>query len=147
MHEAYIRLVGANEVQHWDSCRHFFAAAAEAMRRILIERARKRSAKCGGMVSRDDVDIDRLCTRMTSEELIDLDAALNELVQDHPEKARLVTLRYFGGFNVEQCCEILQISRATAHRYWGFARAWLLLRMTEGAPSSESQNLKNDGQA
>ena len=112
VHEAYIRLVGANEVQHWDSCRHFFAAAAEAMRRILIERARrKRSAKCGGMVSRDDVDVDRLCTRMTSEELIDLDAALNELAQDHPEKARLVTLRYFGGFNVEQCCEILQISR------------------------------------
>lgn len=118
------------------------------MRRILIERARrKRSAKRGGMVSRDDVDVDSLCTHMASEELIDLDTPLNKFAQDHPEKARLVTLRYFGGFNVEQCCEIPQISRATAHRYWGFARAWLLLRMTEGAPSSESPNLKNDGQA
>lgn len=128
VHEAYIRLVGA-ENQDWDSRGHFFAAAAEAMRRILIDNARrKKSLKYGGdrrridldeAVPADDVDIPLI-------ELLALDEALERLSKKDKVKADLVKLRYFAGLTIGQTAEILGISATTAKRYWAYARAWLL---------------------
>ncbi len=132
VHEAYLRLVGAEKAQHWDSRGHFFAAAAQAMRRILVENARrKQRAKHGGEFERVEIEIADLPTRMRSEDLIALDEALEKLQRQDPLKARLVTLRYFGGMTIEQASEVLDISRVTAHRYWTFARAWLHRQITE----------------
>jgi RNA polymerase sigma factor (TIGR02999 family) len=126
VHEAYVRLVDVDQAQHWDSRGHFFAAAAEAMRRVLIDAARRRaSQKHGGAHQRVETELDDLATRMTAQELISLDEALNELAAVAPERAKLVTLRYFGGMTIEQAAETLGISRVTAHRYWQFAKAWL----------------------
>ena len=134
VHEAYLRLVDVDTVQHWNSRGHFFAAAAEAMRRILVENARrKKRRKHGGDRERVETDPDSLPTRMSSEELLALDEALEELRQQDPVKAQLVTLRYFGGMTIEQAAEALGISRVTAHRYWTYARAWLHQRITGGA--------------
>ena len=126
VHEAYIRLVDTEKVQHWNSRGHFFAAAAEAMRRILIENARrKRRTKHGGGMERVEIEMSDLPTRMSGDELIALDAALEKLSRHDPVKAQLVTLRYFGGMTIEQASELLNISRVTDHRYWTYARAWL----------------------
>src|SRR3982074_241405 len=98
VHEAYVRLVDVDKCQRWDSCGHFFAAAAEAMRRILVENARrKQRIKHGGQLERVEIEIADLPTRMAPEELIALNEALEKLAQEDPLKARLVTLRYFGG--------------------------------------------------
>jgi RNA polymerase sigma factor (TIGR02999 family) len=136
VHEAYLRLVDVDRAQHWNSRGHFFKAAAEAMRRILVENARrKKRVKHGGDRERIDIDIASLPTRMTSDELLALEEALELLKQHDPVKAELVTLRYFGGMTIEQASEVLKISRVTAHRYWTYARAWLHQRITEaGAP-------------
>lgn len=126
VHEAYVRLVDVKLAQHWDSRGHFFAAAAEAMRRILVERARrKQRLKHGG--GRVPVDLDAVCvlTESPSEELLALDEALAKLAIEEPVKAELVKLRYFAGFSVEEAADLLGISRATAKRYWAYARAWL----------------------
>lgn len=132
VHEAYLRLVGAETAQHWNSRGHFFGAAAEAIRRILIENARRKNRiKHGGDLQRVDMELIELPTRMTSDELISLDAALEELKAEDPVKAQLVTLRYFGGMMIEEASELLGISRVTAHRYWEYARAWLRQRMTQ----------------
>jgi RNA polymerase sigma factor (TIGR02999 family) len=126
VHEAYLRLVDVEKAQKWDGRGHFFAAAAEAMRRILIENARRRSrAKRGGQWEQIEFDIANLQTRMKPDELLDLDEALREFEQHDPEKAKLVKLRYFAGMTIEQAAEILDISRVTAHRHWTYARAWL----------------------
>jgi RNA polymerase sigma factor (TIGR02999 family) len=126
VHEAYIRLVDVDKAQHWNSRGHFFAAAAEAMRRILVENARrKQRIQHGGRCARVEVDVADLPTHMPVEELIALDDALEQLRQEDPVKAQLVTLRYFGGLTIEQASEVLKISRVTAYRYWTFARAWL----------------------
>jgi RNA polymerase sigma factor (TIGR02999 family) len=136
VHEAYLRLVGDERAGNWDSRGHFFAAAAEAMRRILVENARrKKRVKHGGGLERVDVEIASLPTRLDSDDLIALDDALEELGRHDPTKARLVTLRYFGGMTVDQAADALQISRVTAHRYWIYARAWLHRRI---APTDES---------
>jgi RNA polymerase sigma factor (TIGR02999 family) len=136
VHEAYLRLVKAEDRQGWDSQGHFFSAAAESMRRILIENARrKQRAKHGGGYHRAELELASLPTRMASEDLIVLDEALEKLSQIEPLKARLVTLRYFGGMTIEQACKVLNISRVTAHRYWTHARAWLHQEMT-GSDSS-----------
>jgi RNA polymerase sigma factor (TIGR02999 family) len=133
VHEAYLRLVDGEQAQHWDSRGHFFAAAAEAMRRILVESARrKKRAKHGGDRERVEIEMDNLPTRMSSEELVALDEALEKLKDHDPVKAQLVTLRYFGGLTIEQASEVLHISRITAHRYWTYARAWLHRQMTGG---------------
>lgn len=130
VHEAYLRLVKAEKTQNWDNRGHFFAAAAEAMRRILVENARrKRSLKYGRGLKRAEVEIAEPPTRIASEELIDLDEALRELSLEDPIKAKLVTLRYFGGMTIEQAAEALDISRVTAYRYWRFSRAWLHRRL------------------
>ena len=133
VHDAYLRLVDVSHPQDWNGRGHFFAAAAEAMRRILIENARRKSrGKHGGGLDRvelDDIAVESLPTRMSCDELIALDEALEELSRQDPVKGRLVTLRYFGGMSVEQASDVLGISRVTAHRYWTYARAWLYQRV------------------
>jgi RNA polymerase sigma factor (TIGR02999 family) len=134
VHEAYLRLVDGEE-RAWDSRGHFFAAAAEAMRRIVVETARrKQRAKHGGGRERVEVELADLPTRLPPDELLSLDEALGRLEQLDPVKARLVTLRYFAGMTIEKAAEALNISRVTAHRYWTFARAWLHQQMTGGQP-------------
>jgi RNA polymerase sigma factor (TIGR02999 family) len=131
VHEAYVRLVGSGEAavgreQRWDSRGHFFAAAAEAMRRILIDRARgKHSAKRGGGRRRIDVDAIDLATQATPDQLLAVDEALAKLAREDPAAARLVELRYFAGLTVEEAGKALGISTATAYRHWKYARAWL----------------------
>jgi RNA polymerase sigma factor (TIGR02999 family) len=137
VHEAYLRLVDSDQPQRWDGRGHFFAAAAEAMRRILVENARrKKRIKHGGGRERVELESVDLPTRMTSDELLALDDALTRLEAHDPEKARLVSLRYFAGLTIEEAAETLGISRTTAHRHWTYARAWLHRQMTEpGEPA------------
>ena len=129
VHEAYIRLVG-KEAQNWQSRRHFFVAAAEAMRRILIENARRKmSLKSGGARKRVDFDEAVMAPHSdpyTANDLIALDEALQRLAKKDKVKADLVKLRYFAGLTIEQTAEFLGISTATAKRYWTYARAWLI---------------------
>jgi RNA polymerase sigma factor (TIGR02999 family) len=133
VHEAYIRLVEA-ECQNWNSRNHFFMSAAEAMRRILIENARrKKSLKYGGEHRRVGLDNADVPVEESPEELDALDKALVELAAEDDTKADLVKLRYFAGLNIDQAAEILGISRATAIRHWSFARAWLFHRIKTGS--------------
>ena len=127
VHEAYVRMVNvdADDEQRWKHRGHFFAAAAEAMRRILVEQARrKRSVKHGGEYLRVDMD-DRLVCSVPTEQLLAIDESLDRLHQEDPEKAQLVKLRFFAGLSIEEAAETLGISRATATRHWTYARAWL----------------------
>jgi RNA polymerase sigma factor (TIGR02999 family) len=134
VHEAYLRLVGGGDRQ-WDSRGHFFAAAAEAMRRIVVEVARRKNrVKHGGRRERVDVELVDLPTRLPPDDILALDEALVRLERLDPVKARLVTLRYFAGMTIEQAAEVLDIARVTAHRYWTFARAWLHQQLTGGEP-------------
>ena len=133
VHEVYMRLVIPEQQKQWDSVGHFFAAAAEAMRRILVENARRKGRqKRGGDVRRVPLDVDHASTIMLDDELIALDEALNEFARDEPLKAQLVVLRFFGGMTIEQCAEILGMSRTTATRHWAYARAWLFRRLSDG---------------
>jgi RNA polymerase sigma factor (TIGR02999 family) len=129
VHEAYLRLVNVEKVQNWNNRGHFFAAAAEAMRRILVDSARrKKRTKHGGDRDRVEIELAKLPTGQThfdADELLALEEALEKLHEHDPVKAKLVTLRYFGGMTIEQAAEVLNISRVTAHRYWTYARAWL----------------------
>ncbi len=128
VHEAYMRVVGSNdEAANWDSRGHFFGAAAEAMRRILIESARRRkSLKRGGdRKSCSIADVDAVVDAANVDELLDLDAALGKLAVDEPELAKLVELRYFAGLSVDESAAALGISARTVKRNWAFARAWL----------------------
>jgi RNA polymerase sigma factor (TIGR02999 family) len=121
-----LRLVGQGEEQHWDSRGHFFAAAAEAMRRILVENARrKRAGKHGGQLRRRDIEVDRLEGPKHAEEILAVHEALDKLARANPPVAQLVNLRYFGGMTLEEAANVLQVSVRTAHRYWDYARAWL----------------------
>jgi RNA polymerase sigma factor (TIGR02999 family) len=132
VHEAYLRLVGAED-PGWNSRGHFFAAAAEAMRRILVEHARRKGrTRHGGEAERVEIELAALPTRMAAEELVALNDALEELERQDPRKARLVTLRYFGGMTLEEAAAALGVSRVTAHRDWTFARAWLRDRTAGG---------------
>jgi len=125
VHEAYLRLVGA-EYQNWDGRGHFFTAAAEAMRRILIENARrKKSLKCGGDRQKIDLDGVNPAIEAPSEDLLALNEALEKFSGKDQAKADLVKLRYFAGLTFEQAAEIMDISVITAKRYWAYARAWL----------------------
>jgi RNA polymerase sigma factor (TIGR02999 family) len=138
VHEAYIRLVGP-EAQGWDSRGHFFAAAAEAMRRILIENARRRKrCKHGGAHERVEMQDADLAVEGPPDDLIALDEALTKLAREDPIVADLVKMRYFAGLTLEQAAEILGIARRTADRHWAYARAWLHREITKtdtpGAP-------------
>jgi RNA polymerase sigma factor (TIGR02999 family) len=133
VHEAYLRLVGGNSPQHWNGRGHFFMAAAEAMRRILVERARRRRRiKHGGHWHRQDLDMALVGESSPSVDLLALNDALDKLAGQHPAKAELVKLRYFAGFTVSEAAQALGISVATAERHWAFARGWLFAEMTEG---------------
>jgi len=131
VHEAYIRLVGA-ESHNWSSRGHFFAAAAEAMRRILIDNARrKQRQKHGGDRQRVGLDDADIAIEEPSTNLITLDEALTKLAKEDPVVADLVKLRYFAGLTLSQIAEIIGISRRTADRYWAYARAWLYQEITK----------------
>jgi RNA polymerase sigma factor (TIGR02999 family) len=133
VHEAYVRLVGAEEGEgrHWDSRGHFFAAAAQAMRRILVDNARrKRSRKRGGDLVRHDVADIQLAAPEPHKDLLALDEALTKLAARDKIKAELIQLRYFAGLTMDQAAQLLGISSATADRYWAYARAWLHQEIT-----------------
>jgi RNA polymerase sigma factor (TIGR02999 family) len=131
VHEAYLRLVASGDAsapreQHWDSRRHFFAAAAEAMRRILVENARRKGRhKRGGSFQRIELDQAQLTSVSPAEELLAIDEALESLAQADPQAAQLVKLRYFAGMSVEEAAEMVGLGRSTAYEHWAFARAWL----------------------
>jgi len=132
VHEAYLRLVGS-ENQNWKGRKHFFAAAAEAMRRILIDNARrKKSLKHGGDRQRVDLEDRDMAIEAPSEDLIAIDEALEKLSKKDKVKADLVKLRFFAGLTSEQAAEVLEISHNTADQYWAYARAWLRLEITKG---------------
>jgi RNA polymerase sigma factor (TIGR02999 family) len=139
VHEAYVRLVDVPEEQHWNSRGHFFAAAAEAMRRILVENARrKRRLKHGG--GRVALKLDRLeaAAPRRPDDLLDVDAVLTQLEAADPQAALLVKLRYFTGFTIPQAAEALGISPRAADLLWAYARAWLLRKIEGGGPSADA---------
>jgi RNA polymerase sigma factor (TIGR02999 family) len=130
VHEAYLRLVGPDGERQWDSRGHFFAAAAEAMRRILINRARDRQRlKRGGDRSRIHLEDVSLAMDTPDEDLLAVDEAIEGLAVEDPVGAELVKLRFFAGLNLRQSAEMLGIPRRTADRHWAYARAWLVDRL------------------
>ena len=133
VHEAYLRLVDGQKAQHWNSRGHFFAAAAEAMRRILVENARRKKAlRRGGGRHRQDLQPAEPEAPRLSDDILALDEALQRLAAKDFAKAELVKLRYFAGLTMEQTAELLGISVATAHRWWNYARAWLHQELSLG---------------
>ncbi len=136
VHEAYLRLVGAPKTQQWDSRRHFFAAAAEAMRRILVDNARsKRSLKRAGGRKRVDLDAN-LAGQTAREDLLALDAALAKFAVREPVKAELVKMHFFAGLTLRETAEALGISLATAERYWAYSRTWLFAELEDAENAS-----------
>src|SRR5437660_62203 len=132
VHEVYLRLVDVEKVQHWDSRGHFFAAAAEAMRRILVENARRhRAQKRGG--GHERIDLPELAAGAKDDpvDLLALDDALQKLETQHPQKAQVVKLRFFAGCTLEETAQLLGVSRATAQRHWAYARAWLFGKLNQ----------------
>ena len=134
VHEAYLRLVDVEKSQQWNSRGHFFAAAAEAMRRILVESARRRSRlKHGRGHARVDLDSGCLVSAAPSLNLVALDEALSRLAETEPAKAELVKLRFFAGLTMPEAAAALDISLATAERYWTFAKSWLYAELADDA--------------
>jgi RNA polymerase sigma factor (TIGR02999 family) len=132
VHEAYLRLAGADPNQPWDSRGHFFAAAAEAMRRILVENARrKRGLKHGGNRHRQPLDPDCIAAPGVADDLLALDEALTRLAAKEPKVAELVKLRYFAGLTIPQAAAQLQISPRTADAWWSYAKAWFQAALQE----------------
>jgi RNA polymerase sigma factor (TIGR02999 family) len=130
VHEAYVRLVDADEARHWDSRRHFFAAAAEAMRRILIESARhKKRQRHGGGHARVGLDEAPDVSEPRGEDVLAVNEALEQLGGADPQAAELVKLRFFAGLSIEEAAAGLGISERTAYRTWSFAKAWLFRRL------------------
>lgn len=130
VHEAYLRLVGD---QQFENRRHFFAAAAEAMRRILVERARRKSRlRHGGELQRVDLDSACQASPEPSFDLVALDEALTKLAEIEPAKAELVKLRFFAGLTMPHAAEAMGVSLATAERYWTFAKSWLYAELSDG---------------
>jgi RNA polymerase sigma factor (TIGR02999 family) len=130
VHDAYIRLVDAGKIQNWNSRGHFFAAAAEAMRRIVLDRARdKRRLKRGGAGQRVEIDLGEIAEPAPNVDLIALDEALVQLERDDPLCASLVKLRFFAGLGQGEAAVALGLPRRTADRHWAFARAWLYDRL------------------
>ncbi len=130
VHDVYVKLVDTQKAQHWNSRGHFFGAAAESMRRILVDNAkRKQSEKHGGQFKRVSFDVDQVVTPSRSIDLIALDEALDELAVHDSRKAELVKLRYFAGLSICQAADALQISESTADADWAYAKSWLRVRM------------------
>jgi RNA polymerase sigma factor (TIGR02999 family) len=135
VHEAYLRLVDVEEVQHWDSRGHFFAAAAESMRRILVQKARRKSRlKHGGDLQRRNLDLVEIVTPSTPDEILAVDEALARFESVNPPAAQLVKLRYFAGMTIPEAAQSLAISRRKADKLWAYARAWLLSDLTPSVP-------------
>src|SRR5262245_26040791 len=128
VHEAYLRLLGNSDAgQHWNGCGHFFAAAAEAMRRILVESARRKQClRHGGELQRQDIDVLELSSPKTPDELVALSEALDGLAETNAQAAELVKLRFFAGLTNEQAAAALGISPRKATQVWAYAKAWLL---------------------
>jgi RNA polymerase sigma factor (TIGR02999 family) len=132
VHEAYLRLVGTGEQPHWENCRHFLAAAVEAMRRILVDNARrKQTEKHGGKRQRLDLAHAEPISQADPEAVLDLDEALTTLAGEDAEAAQVAKLRLFAGLSVEEAAQALGVSRAQAYRQWTYARAWLQVRLRE----------------
>jgi RNA polymerase sigma factor (TIGR02999 family) len=139
VHEAYLRLIGDPEGSNWDSRGHFFAAAAECMRRILVENARRKQAvKHGGGKQRVPLE-EFHCVTESPEDLLDLDDVLTRFAAEEPDKARLVQLRFFAGLSTPEAAAALGISVATAERWWTFARAWLYSELKAGEKNLSDQ--------
>jgi len=139
VHEAYVRLVGTDRGLKWDGQGHFFAAAAEAMRRILIENARrKQGPRRGGDRRRMDADLDRIAANDRDIDLLDLDEALEHLAAESPVRAELVKHRFFAGLTVPEAAEVLGLSVATAERYWAYARVRLYAALREDPKELDS---------
>jgi RNA polymerase sigma factor (TIGR02999 family) len=142
VHEAYLRLIGPEDGDRWANRGHFFAAAAEAMRRILVEAARRRKAdKHGGGRLRVDAATIEIAAPEGDDDLVAIDAALDRLAALDPIKADLVKLRYFAGLTIERAAATLGISPATAKRHWAYSRAWLFQQV---AGDGDSENPKSD---
>lgn len=138
VHEAYLRLVDVERARHWDSRGHFFAAAAEAIRRILVENARKKERiRHGAGWKRIDLDDGLALAEKSDNDLLALDEALTRFAEREPLKAELVKLRYFAGCSIDEAADLLGVSRTSAKRYWTYARAWLLSELCG------SKNLEN----
>lgn len=138
VHEAFLRLVDVENQQQWNSRGHFFAAAAEAMRRILVENARrKRRLKRGGDKLRQELIEAEIAAPQIKHDLLALDEALDALSAEDPAKCDLVKLRFFAGLTIEQAAESLGISTSTADRHWSYARAWLFRRIADRDSSRE----------
>jgi RNA polymerase sigma factor (TIGR02999 family) len=132
VHEAYLRLVGNQKDHRWDNRRHFFAAAAEAMRRILVENARRKaSRKHGGELTRRALDPDQVADPERADDLLALDEALERLNEVDPPVAALVRLRYFAGMTIPEAARALGVAPRTADGYWAYAKAWLLEQITK----------------
>ncbi len=148
VHEAYLRLVGKADERRWQSRGHFFAAAAEAMRRILIEKARhKKSQKAGGGRRRVELADVEPASAAPDEDLLALDEALDRLAAKHPRKAELVKLRFFAGLTNEQAAQALGISTSTADNDWAYARSWLRLALDEQAQSAPPDRSETNSEA
>ena len=141
VHEAWLKLAGGDPERRWNDRTHFFAAAAEAMRRILVDNARrKRCARHGGELERVDLAAIQVAAPVPDEdEVLAVHEALDELAALDPRKAELVKLRFFVGLNFAEAAEVLGISEVTAKRDWAFARAWLYRRSRRGEPPRESK--------
>ena len=140
VHEAYLRLVAAEETQKWNGRGHFFAAAAEAMRRIVIENARqKRRVKRGGGRQRIDLDDIGLVAPSRNVDILEIDEALTRLAGIDPLRANLVKLRFFAGLTMSEAAEALGISLATAERHWTFARTWLYANLSEDGERTDEK--------
>jgi RNA polymerase sigma factor (TIGR02999 family) len=139
VHEAYMRLVDVAKAQHWDSRGHFFAAAAEAMRRVLIDNVRRhRSQRRGGAAPQRSLEGLEAASPRSDDELLAVNDALERLRKVAPSKAELVKLRYFGGLTIPEAAQVLGISITTANRYWAYARAWLHEDLAAGGrPTSD----------
>lgn len=137
VHEAWLRVGG--DAQGWQSRWHFFSAAAEAMRRILIDRARsKRAQRHGGGLQRVDVDDVEIAVPVEESELLDVHESLDRFAAHHPQKAELVKLRYFAGLTLPEAAEVLGISTPTAERHWAFARVWLFREISRRKGKDEA---------
>jgi RNA polymerase sigma factor (TIGR02999 family) len=139
VHEAYLRLVDVQKAPHWNSRGHFFAAAAEAMRRILVEGARrKHRLKRGGGHRRVDLDSPNLTYTSSDQDIVAIHESLDKLAAEDPEAAQLVKLRYFAGLSVEEAAEVVGIPRSTAYEHWAYARAFLrcLLKDEDDPPGA-----------
>jgi RNA polymerase sigma factor (TIGR02999 family) len=136
VHEAYLRLVGPADERRWENRGHFFAAAAEAMRRILVEQARRKGrARHGGGQRRVDLDESGVAAKPPDDDLLAIDEALTRLAKLDPKKAELVKLRFFAGLTMPEAAVALGISLATAERHWAFARTWLYAELNDSTPS------------